>query len=267
MDVFETVNNDFMQPYALPAFTDNYIWAMRQENRLYVVDPGDAEVVKQHAIDQGLTVTGILVTHKHYDHIGGIQALVNCYKCNVYGPNCADIPQVTHKLSAGDKLEIEDYHFQILNLPGHTLEHIGYVGDNGQDKVLFVGDTLFAGGCGRMFEGSYPEYLETLDKLKTLPENTKVYCAHEYTEANLTFACQVEPLNPSLRLRYQAVQAMRKQHQITLPTTIQEEKLTNPYFRVREEAVIECALKKGAASAQPVDVFSTIRQWKDNFHG
>lgn len=246
------------------AFSDNYIWALpdRPSGRAVVVDPGDATPVLDWLAREQLTLAGILITHHHPDHTGGIERLLAHATVPVYGPRGEHIPHRSVALAEGDwvKLEAPALEFQVLEIPGHTAGHIAYYGHG----LLFCGDTLFAGGCGRLFEGTPEQMYGSLGKLAALPSDTQVYCAHEYTEANLRFAARVEPDNQALRRRMKAARALRAEDRPTVPSTLAEEQATNPFLRVNEPAVIERAeAEAGHGLASPVDVFAAVRAWKD----
>lgn len=248
----------------LPAFKDNYIWTLRHETSAAVVDPGEAEPVKAYLAREGLTLAAILATHHHPDHVGGIAELVAMTKVPVFGPRGEPIPALTHPVGQGDKVEIPALkaEFSVLDIPGHTRAHVAYYGL----ESLFCGDTLFACGCGRLFEGTAEQMLASLSKLAALPDATKVYCGHEYTLANIKFARAVDPDNRMLAAREQRARALRAAGQPTLPSTLGEERATNPFLRCAEPVVVESANKYlGARAADPVRVFAAIREWKNRF--
>ena len=251
----------------IKAFQDNYIWMINLPDSTlsYVVDPGDPEPVFQALTQNRRKLGGILITHHHPDHTGGIVKLTERYQCPVFGPDSTHIPQVTDLLRGGEQLKLDSVNFEIIEVPGHTLDHIAYY--SADHKVLFCGDTLFAGGCGRMFEGQPEQMLNSLSKLAALPEDTKVYCAHEYTQANLSFALAVEPDNKLLVDRAKTVDSYRALEQSTVPSTIGVEKSTNPFLRTREPNVHKAAqLQKDISEPMTeTEVFAAIRGWKDNF--
>lgn len=252
----------------VPAFADNYLWLLHPEDSslAYVVDPGSAAPVEEALAKYGLNLAGILVTHHHGDHIGGIQELTENRAIPVYGPDSRNIPLVTHPLSDGDTIRLaEQFDFQVIAVPGHTLDHIAfYCAD---EAVLFCGDTLFAGGCGRMFEGTPEQMYGSLAKLAQLPPETAVYCAHEYTLANLKFAQAVEPDNEKLQHRVVHAEHTRAFGSPTVPSTIGLELDTNPFLRARVPAVILAAKKQhnSADTSEPSAIFAVLRAWKDNF--
>jgi hydroxyacylglutathione hydrolase len=253
----------------IPAFNDNYIWCLfdDQSNQAVVVDPGDARPVKAALQDSQLELVAILITHHHLDHTGGINDLLVDYPVPVYGPDSDNIPQITVTLTEPDTFSVLGLQFEVLTIPGHTLDHIAlYCAQSAIGPLVFCGDTLFAGGCGRLFEGTPAMMLQSLNKLTALPAATQVFCAHEYTMANLKFATTVEPNNPQLQQRLLDDGARRQQQQPTIPSSIATELQTNPFLRCSEAAVISSAASQsGQNPREPVEVFSLIRAWKDNF--
>ena len=251
----------------IAAFNDNYIWLLIAEKtkQCLVVDPGDAAVVIEQLNARNLSLNAILITHHHADHTGGIEALVDRYHVPVYGPAHEAINHLDHQLVEGDELNLLNTRFKVYETPGHTLGHIVYLSENDQ---LFCGDTLFAAGCGRIFEGKPAQMYASLNKLRALPEHTEIYCAHEYTEANLRFALAVEPDNEALQQRQQYCRDVRLKNQPTLPSRITDELNTNPFFRCQHPGVrkaVEHYQNKALPTA--VDVFTALRAWKDEFRG
>ncbi|MGH8766365.1 MAG: hydroxyacylglutathione hydrolase [Burkholderiales bacterium] len=246
----------------LPAFRDNYIWTLRAGGKAAVVDPGEAAPVKAYLAKEKLSLVAILATHHHPDHVGGIAELVAAHKVPVFGPRGEPIPELTHPVGQGDKVEIPalDASFDVFVIPGHTRAHVAYYGLG----CLFSGDTLFACGCGRVFEGTAGQMLDSLTRLAALPDETKVYCGHEYTLANIQFARTVDPGNRALAAREERVRKLRDAGRPSLPSTLGEERATNPFLRCAEPAVVESANKYlGARIADPVQVFAAIREWKN----
>ncbi|MBD3644639.1 hydroxyacylglutathione hydrolase [Alcanivorax sp.] len=253
-------------PTAIPAFKDNYIWAMRQGDRCVVVDPGDAAPVEQFLKQNGLRLTSILVTHHHPDHVGGIPALLKERDIPVYGPARETIPGMTHPLVEGDTIQPAgvDMNLTVMEVPGHTLGHIAF--HEAGLGWLFCGDTLFAGGCGRLFEGTPEQMHDSLQRLASLPAKTLVFCTHEYTLANLTFAAAVTPDDDAVIERLETVRQAREAGQITLPSTLEEETRSNPFLRAHEPALKRaCEARESGASASDMQCFATLRRWKDNF--
>lgn len=253
----------------IPAFNDNYIWLISdtKTHKAWVVDPGDAKVVIDTLQEKQLQLEGILITHHHFDHIGGLKALKKLFKPTTYGPDSDAIHDIDVPLKANDTLTLLNHSVNVVAVPGHTLDHIAYFSETLLSQpVLFCGDTLFAGGCGRLFEGSPQQLYQSLQQLAHLPANTLVYCAHEYTQNNLAFAHTVEPDNAELTARRQHVTQLRNNHQPTLPSTIAEELSTNPFLRCTELTVKQrCESHVQQSLASPVDVFATLRRWKDHF--
>jgi len=248
----------------LPAFQDNYIWTLRDGKNAAVVDPGDAGPVKAYLAREGLALVAILATHHHPDHVGGIAELVAMKKVPVFGPKGEPIPELTNPVGQGDKAEIPALaaSFSVLDIPGHTRAHVAYYGL----ESLFCGDTLFACGCGRVFEGTPAQMLASLSKLAALPDETRVYCGHEYTLANIKFARAVDPGNALLAVREERAKALRAAGRPTLPSTLGEERATNPFLRCAEPVVVDSANKYlGARVGDPVSVFAAIREWKNRF--
>lgn len=248
------------------AFKDNYVWTLRNATHAAVVDPGEARPVLDYLGRERLSLAAILATHHHPDHVGGIKDIVRSdivpHGIPVYGPRNEPIPTLTHPVAEGDKVTIPALGaaFSVLDIPGHTLAHIAYYGAG----ALFCGDTLFACGCGRLFEGTAEQMYASLAKLRALPDDTKVYCGHEYTLANIGFARGVEPQNAALAARESRDRRLREQGRPTVPSTLREEKATNPFLRCTEPAVVESVNKYlGTRVSDPVRVFAAIREWKN----
>jgi hydroxyacylglutathione hydrolase len=251
----------------LPAFEDNYLWVLHDGRRALVVDPGDAQPVLAFLAQSGLQLAAILVTHHHADHVGGVDALRQATGAAVFGPAHERVPGPFEPLSGGMQAQALGLTFDVIDVPGHTAGHIAYYAPDVDGRpLLFCGDTLFSGGCGRVFEGTPAQMLASLDALAALPPDTRVCCAHEYTLANLRFARAVEPANGELQ-RYQArCEALRARGEPTLPTSLGEELAINPFLRVREPAVAQAAHAfNGAAPDDDVAVFAAVRQWKNGF--
>lgn len=252
---------------AIPAFNDNYLWLLHDGANAAVIDPGDAQPILDALAQHKLSLAAILLTHHHADHIGGVQQLLQHARVPVFGPRNDGISAVTHPLGEGDEISVPglDLAVRVLDVPGHTRGHIAYVAD--QPKWLFCGDTLFAGGCGRMFEGTPAQFTESLGKLAALPDDTQVFCAHEYTLSNLRFAQAVEPGNTALAQRVDVEAAKRARNEPTVPSTIGLEKATNPFLRYREPEIIGTLVQQKGfdAGAPPVKAFAALREWKNTF--
>ncbi len=249
------------------AFKDNYIWLLvHPVNRhCAIVDPGDATPVIDYIKKEQLTPVAILITHHHHDHTGGVLELKEKYpNIAVYGPTNDAVQGLDYRLNENDPVVIAplEAKLRVIDTPGHTKGHIAFYGEG----LLFCGDTLFAAGCGRLFEGTASQMAASLAKLSALPDDTAVYCAHEYTAANLRFAATVEPDNIDIKKRIQTVAEQEAQQQPTLPSTMRLEKLTNPFLRCDVSAVIKAAQTETKQPlTDPVSVFQTLRAWKDKF--
>lgn len=250
----------------IPAFTDNYFWLLERAGAAVVVDPGDAVPVERTLADRGLALAAILVTHHHFDHIGGLKALTARHAAPVYGPEGEQrtIGALTHALKEGDRVRLAalDLELEVWEVPGHTLGHIAYVG---KDFVL-CGDTLFSAGCGRLFEGTAEQLRRSLGRLAALPADTRVYCTHEYTLANLAFAAAVEPDSTVVRDEIARVRELRARGQPSLPSTIGHERRINPFLRIADPAVAGAVQRQaGTALSGESEIFAALRRWKDGF--
>jgi hydroxyacylglutathione hydrolase len=255
--------------HPIPAFTDNYIWCLHDSSIAYVVDPGQAEPVLAYLQDNELELKGVLITHYHWDHVSGIDALLKAYpSIPVWGPSAEVFSGKTQDLGGGDEVELAwGLRFQVLALPGHTLGHIAYYSaDTELGPLLFCGDTLFSSGCGRLFEGTPEQMHHSLQRLVALPAKTIVCCTHEYTSANLAFAQAVEPSNADVLARADEVARLRGQNLPSLPTSMALEMKVNPFLRVEQPSVISAISKKcGGRPASNEETFAKLRQWKDSF--
>ncbi|MEP5763132.1 MAG: hydroxyacylglutathione hydrolase [Halieaceae bacterium] len=256
----------------IPAFSDNYIWCLNDpaDKAAVVVDPGDGRAVLEALAARGLELAGIMITHHHFDHTGGIDTLLAESDVPVYGPHNPTIQQVSQRFGQGDAVTILGVEFSVLEVPGHTLDHIAFYSageqSQGRQPILFCGDTLFAGGCGRLFEGDAPMMHASLAQLAALPATTRVYCAHEYTLANLAFAVAVEPANEELLRRIERDSQSREQALPTVPSSLELELATNPFLRCGDAAVAaQMQQRDGINGDDPVAVFAAVRAWKDNF--
>jgi hydroxyacylglutathione hydrolase len=256
----------------IPAFSDNYIWMVHDGVQALVVDPGDATPVLAVLAEHGLQLQGIVVTHHHADHVGGVAQLQQATGAKVWGPADETLPEavaaVTTRVRGGDSVHVLGSTWQVIDVPGHTRGHIAYVNHQAlAQPVLFCGDTLFSGGCGRLFEGTPQQMQTSLDALSALPSSTLVCCAHEYTLSNLRFARAVEPNNAQLTHYLSRCEALRLQSLPTLPSDIATERAINPFLRTREASVAKAALDYDA-NVNPQDaasVLASLRQWKNNF--
>ncbi len=254
-----------LQIVAIPALHDNYIWAIVHpvSKLVVVVDPGESQLVSAFLKAQNLQLHAILITHHHWDHTNGITELVTKHPVSVYGPY-EEIPNLTHPVSHHDTVSLQEMtlEFKVLEIPGHTLGHIGYFGHG----WVFTGDTLFAAGCGRIFEGTPTQFYDSLNTLTKLPSSTAVYCGHEYTTKNLAFAKLVEPENIIIQQRIDEAAYHRKHNQPTLPSKLQLEMDSNPFLRCHLDSVkhrVEAHFQQQYPN--PLSVFTALRQWKDTF--
>ncbi|MEK8050399.1 hydroxyacylglutathione hydrolase [Ideonella sp. DXS22W] len=256
-----------MNLVALPAFSDNYVWMLHDGHRALVVDPGDATPVQAALDAQGLALAGILVTHHHPDHVGGVDALRGRLQGPVFGPARETIPAPYLPVQAGSAVQLLGLDFTVIDVPGHTAGHVAYwwAGDATQAPVLFCGDTLFSAGCGRLFEGTPAQMHASLAALAALPDATRVCCAHEYTGSNLQFAAAVEPHNAEVAAHITRCQALRAGGQPTLPSTIALERAINPFMRCAQPSVIAAARAQGAANDSGSEVLGALREWKNRF--
>lgn len=245
----------------IPAFKDNYIWLLVRERSALVVDPGDAAPVVDRLESLGLDLAAILVTHHHADHQGGVGELVRRYRADVYAPAAESITGTTSPLHGGETLTLLGESVEVLAVPGHTRGHLAYRCAN----ALFCGDTLFGAGCGRLFEGTPAQMAASLARIAALPDETLIHCAHEYTEINLRFASTVEPDNPDIRQRIARVRALRADGRPSVPSTLAEEKATNPFLRCAQPAVRAALAGRLAVDAGNVEVFAALREWRNGF--
>ncbi|WP_028237840.1 hydroxyacylglutathione hydrolase [Stutzerimonas azotifigens] len=258
-----------LQIEALPAFTDNYIWLLKDNERrqCVAVDPGDAAPVLAWLDSHpGWRLSDILVTHHHHDHVGGVAALKQATGATVYGPAREKIPARDVALDDGQRIEVLGCRLEVIEVPGHTLGHIAYFHPDHERPWLLCGDTLFAGGCGRLFEGTAEQMHHSLQRLAALPAETRVYCTHEYTQGNLRFARAVEPGNRALAQRAEEVSRLREAGAITLPSDLALERETNPFLRCDLPQVqAAAAAQAGTECDTPLQAFAALRQWKDRF--
>ena len=257
-----------LQVTPVPAFADNYIWLIhspRDARKVVAVDPGDAVPVAQTLAAQSLQLCGILLTHHHNDHVGGVANLLQQHSVPVFGPASERLPGNPTLMREGDHSRFEELglDFSVLDVPGHTAGHIAYTGHD----AVFCGDTLFSGGCGRLFEGTAEQMVGSLAKLASLPDATLVFCAHEYTIANLRFSLAVEPDNADTAAYLEECQAQRARHEATVPSNIRRERNVNPFLRCNRKTVIRAAEARAGRGLNSTEVFAVLRQWKDGFKG
>jgi hydroxyacylglutathione hydrolase len=253
-----------MQIHAVPAFKDNYIWLLVEGRNAVAVDPGEAAPVQQFLGARGLTLSAVLATHHHADHVGGLEALARHWRCETFGPAREVSQRLDHRVAEGERIRVPGIGLELgtLDIPGHTAGHIALFGED----LVFCGDTLFACGCGRLFEGTPAQMVSSLSKLAALPPATRVYCGHEYTMANIAFAEAVEPGNRALKERKAREAAKRSRDEPTLPSTIADELATNPFLRWNAPEVVASAQRHaGRVLEDPVEVFAELRAWKNAF--
>lgn len=255
-----------MKLIPLPAFADNYIWMLHDGKEALVVDPGDAQPVLLALQRERLQLKGILVTHHHADHTGGVDLLRETTHAQVFGPALEPMPEPLQRVVGGDTVRLLGLDFRVLDVPGHTAGHIAYYCENVDVRpLLFCGDTLFSGGCGRLFEGTPKQMRASLELLAALPDPTQVCCAHEYTLSNLKFAREIEPDNQQLATYNDHCKALRAQGLPTLPSTIALEREINPFLRSDQPTIIASALQFDAGGVERDGVFATLRQWKNQY--
>lgn len=257
-----------LEIHPVPAFRDNYIWIIHNTVHAAIVDPGDAAPVISYLNAKQLRPIAILITHHHSDHAGGNPQLLEHFDLPVYGPMHEKIATVNNPVRDGDLIQLESLELtlDVMEISGHTRGHIAYFAATQSSNLLFCGDTLFSCGCGRIFEGTPRQMYHALRKLTSLPDDTLVYCAHEYTLGNIAFARTVEPGNADLRELEQRANEMRRQHLPTLPTDMATEKACNPFLRCQHPEIIRCVEQfSGRKLTDPVDVFTALREWKNIF--
>lgn len=248
---------------AIPALRDNYIWALHDDSHAALVDPGEAAPALAFLETHGLKLDAILCTHRHHDHIGGIAKLREVYNVPVYGRRHPNNPHITDDLREGEKLRLEGLGMtlEVMEIPGHLDDHLAYLAPG----MVFCGDVLFGAGCGRNFEGTLAQLHHSLQRLAQLPDDTLVYCAHEYTEANLRFALACEPTNPEVQRRIAATHELRETNLPSVPSTIAQEKSTNPFLRCKAPEILHTLQAHGLSDTSEIAVFSALRKWKNEF--
>jgi hydroxyacylglutathione hydrolase len=247
----------------IPALQDNYIWLIRRENHAVAVDPGEAAPVLDFLQKNNLTLDAILCTHLHHDHIDGIEELREVYNVPVYGRKHPQNPHITQDLREGDQLRLDQINavFDIIDIPGHLDDHIAFIAP----QILFCGDVMFGAGCGKNFEGTPAQLHQSLKRLAELPDDTLVYCAHEYTAYNMPFAIACEPNNADIKRRNTETNLLRAANRPTVPFTIALEKATNPFLRYANPELIQTLQSRGLVDSSELAVFTALREWRDRF--
>ena len=248
----------------IKAFTDNYIWLVSTNEGSIVIDPGESKNIQKLIDNKTIDLKGILITHHHYDHTNGLSELVKKNELEVYGP-VNNIDGINHRLNDKDKISIIGIDFNVMSIPGHTLDHIGFYSANANNPILFCGDTLFAGGCGKIFEGTYEQMFHALKKITKLPTNTNIYCGHEYTLSNLKFALEADDTNKELIEEFKKVENKINSNIPSLPTTLDKELKVNPFLRCDNINIQNKIIEKFKVSNNELEVFTALRKWKDNF--
>jgi hydroxyacylglutathione hydrolase len=244
------------------AFSGNYIWLIHDGDNAYVVDPGEPAPVMARLSHEGLVLSGVLITHHHFDHTGGLAELQSATGCKSWGPANSPGGPYDHTLREGDVVNVLGAGFSVLEVPGHTLDHIAFY--SAAQEALFCGDTLFVGGCGRVFEGNPPQMRNSLEKLRRLPPQTQIFCAHEYTLANLRFARLVEPNNRRLENFLDECEEKRRQNMATVPSLLGEEREYNPFLRWDSPAILATLKQVSRSQGDSFDeVFTAVREWKN----
>jgi hydroxyacylglutathione hydrolase len=243
------------------AFSDNYIWVLHNQTDAIAIDPGEAKPLLAFLDAQQLNLQGVLITHRHQDHIGGLPELLRRHPTlPIYGP--PTLAEVSHVLRDGDQFQVLGTHFDVIAVPGHTLDHLSYY----SAPNLFCGDTLFGAGCGRLFEGTPQQMLDSLTELANLPPDTQIYPAHEYTVANLYFAQAVEPNNDDIKQRLNSDRVRQNNGFPTLPSTLALEQATNPFLRTSCNTVKSAATHHANRQINAQDeIFAELRAWKNGF--
>ena len=246
----------------IKAYTDNYIWLVSTNEGSIVVDPGESEEILNLIDTNKIDLKGVLITHHHYDHTNGLLDLTNKMNLEVYGPK--KIEGINNIVKESDKFSVIGIDFEVIEIPGHTLDHLAFYSSN-KDPVLFCGDTLFAGGCGRVFEGTFEQMFKSLKKISNYPKETKIFCGHEYTLSNLKFALKVDEDNKQLADEYINVKKLISSDIPSLPTNLNKELKLNPFLRCNEINIKNKVIDKFDIIDDELEIFTALRKWKDNF--
>ena len=248
----------------IKAFTDNYIWLVTTNEGSIVIDPGESQKINNLIDTDKIDLKGILITHHHFDHTSGITDLTKKVDVDVYGPE-NNISEINKKVKDLDTIKVIGIDFEVIEIPGHTLDHIAFYAFNNNNPILFCGDTLFAGGCGRVFEGTFEQMFDSIKKLSELPLHTKIYCGHEYTLSNLKFALEVDAQNKYLNEEYQRISKLIDLDIPSLPSNLEKEFKINPFLRCDNKLIKDKINDKFNISGNELDTFTALRRWKDNF--
>ena len=247
----------------IKAYTDNYIWLVSTNEGSIVVDPGESKEILNLIDSNKIDLKGVLITHHHYDHTNGLLDLTNKMNLEVYGPK--KIEGINNIVKESDKFSLIGIDFEVIEIPGHTLDHLAFYSSNNRDPILFCGDTLFAGGCGRVFEGTFEQMFKSLKKISNYPKETKIFCGHEYTLSNLKFALEVDKDNKQLSDEYINVKKLISSDIPSLPTNLNKELKVNPFLRCNEINIKNKVIDKFDIIDDELEIFTALRKWKDNF--
>ena len=247
----------------IKAYTDNYIWLVSTNEGSIVVDPGESKEILNLIDSNKIDLKGVLITHHHYDHTNGLLDLTNKMNLEVYGPK--KIEGINNIVKESDKFSLIGIDFEVIEIPGHTLDHLAFYSSNNKDPILFCGDTLFAGGCGRVFEGTFEQMFKSLKKISNYPKETKIFCGHEYTLSNLKFALEVDEDNKQLADEYINVKKLISSDIPSLPTNLNKELKVNPFLRCDEINTKNKVIDKFDIIDDELEIFTALRKWKDNF--
>ena len=247
----------------IKAYTDNYIWLVSTNEGSIVVDPGESKEILNLIDSNEIDLKGVLITHHHYDHTNGLLDLTNKINLEVYGPK--KIEGINNIVEEFDKFSLIGIDFEVIEIPGHTLDHLAFFSSNNKDPILFCGDTLFAGGCGRVFEGTFEQMFKSLKKISNYPKETKIFCGHEYTLSNLKFALEVDEDNKQLADEYINVKKLISSDIPSLPTNLNKELKLNPFLRCNEINIKNKVIDKFDIIDDELEIFTALRKWKDNF--
>ena len=247
----------------IKAYTDNYIWLVSTNEGSIVVDPGESKEILNLIDTNKIDLKGILITHHHYDHTNGLLDLTNKMNLEVYGPK--KIEGINNIVKESDKFSLIGIDFEVIEIPGHTLDHLAFYSSNNKDPILFCGDTLFAGGCGRVFEGTFEQMFKSLKKISNYPKETKIFCGHEYTLSNLKFALEVDKDNKQLTDELNNIEKLISSDIPSLPTNLNKELKLNPFLRCHDIDIKNKVIEKFDIIDDELQIFTALRKWKDNF--